>query len=144
MRKSRYAIANMIFYPVSGTPEYLIKAELIHDYAEKIHELDPSFIVPSIESKTNTSGGCYVATAVYGSYDCPEVWTLRRYRDFKLAKTWYGRMLVRTYYTISPSLVKRFGHTKWFKRIFRMNLDQMVKNLQDNGYESTPYEDRIW
>ena len=25
--------------------------------------------------------GCYVATCVYGSYDCPQVWTLRRYRD---------------------------------------------------------------
>lgn len=25
----------------------------------------------------HNSGGCYVATCVYGSYDCPEVWTLR-------------------------------------------------------------------
>ena len=32
--------------------------------------------------KETSSGGCYVATAVYGSYDCPEVWVLRRYRDF--------------------------------------------------------------
>ena len=37
----------------------------------------------------NSSGGCYVATAVYGSYDCPQVWTLRRYRDDTLAETWY-------------------------------------------------------
>ncbi len=26
---------------------------------------------------TVRSGGCYVATTVYGSYDCPQVWTLR-------------------------------------------------------------------
>ena len=25
-------------------------------------------------SNSSTSGGCYVATAVYGSYDCPQVW----------------------------------------------------------------------
>lgn len=29
-----------------------------------------------------TRKGCYVATCVYGSYDCPEVWTLRRFRDY--------------------------------------------------------------
>lgn len=34
----------------------------------------------------SNSGGCYVATAVYGSYDCPQVWTLRRFRSFSLAK----------------------------------------------------------
>ena len=30
--------------------------------------------------------GCYIATSIYGSYDCLEVWTLRRYRDYKLSK----------------------------------------------------------
>ena len=34
----------------------------------------------SIDNPSN--GACYVATAVYGSYDCPEVWTLRRFRDY--------------------------------------------------------------
>ena len=33
------------------------------------------------------SQGCYVATCVYGSYDCPQVWTLRRFRDNTLAET---------------------------------------------------------
>ena len=40
------------------------------------------------------SGGCYVATAVYGSYDCPQVWTLRRFRDYTLAGSWYGRTFI--------------------------------------------------
>ena len=89
-----------------------------------------------------SSGGCYVATCVYGSYDCPEVWTLRRYRDFSLAKTWHGRAFIRTYYTISPTLVKWFGNTTWFKKMWREKLDRMVKKLQDKGYESTQYYDR--
>lgn len=144
MRRARYAISDMTFSPAAGTTEHLIKAELIHDYAEKIHELDSSFEVPSVESKTNSSGGCYVATAVYGSYDCPQVWTLRRYRDIDLATTWYGRAFIHTYYAISPTLVKWFGHTEWFKKMWRGKLDRMVKNLQDKGYESTPYEDRDW
>lgn len=88
--------------------------------------------------------GCYVATCVYGSYDCPEVWTLRRYRDNTLGSTWYGRLFIRTYYAISPTLVKLFGNTKWFKKMWKGKLDRMVKKLQDNGVESTPYNDKNW
>lgn len=93
---------------------------------------------------SKNSGGCYVATAVYGSYDCPEVWTLRRYRDFTLAKTWYGRLFIRTYYAISPTIVKWFGDTQWFKNMWRGKLNGIVHKLQKEGVESTPYEDRPW
>ena len=87
---------------------------------------------------------CYVATAVYGSYDCPQVWTLRRFRDYTLAETWYGRAFIRTYYAISPTLVKWFGHTEWFKKMWKGKLDRMVANLNAEGVENTPYEDRNW
>ena len=144
IRRARYQIANMQFSPSAGVSEYLIKAELIHDYAKAINEFDPSFEIPSVESKTNSSGGCYVATCVYGSYDCPEVWTLRRYRDNTLGATWYGRLFIKTYYAVSPTLVKWFGKTKWFKKLWRGKLDKMVKNLQARGVESTPYCDKEW
>lgn len=88
--------------------------------------------------------GCYVATAVYGSYDCPQVWTLRRYRDNQLAKTWYGRLFIHTYYAVSPTLVKWFGGTQWFKNMWKPKLDNIVEKLQENGVESTPYEDKNW
>lgn len=91
-----------------------------------------------------SSGGCYVATCVYGSYDCPEVWTLRRYRDDTLGSTWYGRTFIKLYYAISPTIVKWFGETKWFKKMWKGKLDRMVKKLQDNGVESTPYDDKKW
>lgn len=89
-------------------------------------------------------GGCYVATCVYGSYDCPEVWTLRRYRDEQLGASWFGRLFIRLYYAVSPTFVKWFGHTKWFKKLFKKRLDKMVQRLQNEGYESTPYEDKSW
>lgn len=94
--------------------------------------------------KCKVKGGCYVATAVYGSYDCPQVWTLRRYRDYTLAETWYGRAFIRTYYAISPTLVKWFGHTEWFKNMWKDKLDRMVTNLKTDGFEDTPYEDKQW
>ncbi|MBQ5764772.1 MAG: ribosomal protein L7/L12 [Clostridia bacterium] len=95
-------------------------------------------------SQPAKSSGCYVATAVYGSYDCPEVWTLRRYRDYTLAQTWYGKTFIKIYYTISPTLVKWFGHTELFKRMWKGTLDRMVANLQTRGVESTPYIDKNW
>lgn len=88
------------------------------------------------------NGGCYVATAIYGSYDCPEVWTLRRYRDYKLAMTFWGRIFIRAYYTVSPTIVKWFGTSKWFKKIWHPMLNSIVKSLWDEGFDSTPYEDR--
>lgn len=117
-----------------------ISREELLKFHQKIKEVDPLYKVPEIEADP----ACYVATAVYGSYDCPQVWTLRRYRDDTLAKTWYGRAFVRTYYAVSPTLVKWFGETAWFKKLWRGKLDNMVRRLNAEGYENTPYRDKNW
>jgi len=91
-----------------------------------------------------SSGPCYVATAVYGSYDCPEVWTLRRFRDNILDATWYGKSFIKTYYAISPTLVKWYGNTSWFKYLWRKPLDKLVKSLNCRGVKNTPYIDKVY
>lgn len=115
-------------------------------YTKRVLEIDPHnkeiYKVLEDIKKKNESGGCYIATAVYGSYDCPEVWTLRRFRDDTLTKTWYGRAFVRTYYAISPTLVKWFGENIWFKNLWRPTLDRMVLKLNTSGVANTPYSDR--
>mgnify|MGYP001025347912 CR=1 FL=1 len=85
--------------------------------------------------------GCYIATAVYGSYDCPQVWTLRRYRDSTLAKTIFGRTFIRIYYAISPIIVKWFGRTEWLNLCGRIMLDKFIVKLQGKGHVDTPYID---
>lgn len=90
------------------------------------------------------SGPCYIATAIYGTYDCPEVWTLRRYRDHTLGATWYGRSFIRAYYAVSPTLVKWFGKTEWFRRLWKPVLDKKVAGLNRKGVENTPYSDLNW
>ena len=116
--------------------------------AERILELDPSNQeakrILGMTSSNTDSDGCFVATAVYGSYDCPQVWTLRRYRDYTLAETWYGRAFIHTYYAISPTLVKWFGETEWFKNMWKPKLDRIVKDLNEKGVADTPYQDRNW
>ena len=89
-------------------------------------------------------GGCYVATAVYGSYDCPPVWTLRRFRDYDLAKSIHGRAFIHVYYAVSPCLVRVFGNTNWFRALCKKPLDRLVAKCKAKGYSDLPYKDQIW
>ncbi len=118
----------------------------IVDVHIQIKAFEPDHEIPYFEEIKASKGcmGCYVATCVYGSYDCPQVWTLRRYRDNTLAATWYGRMFIRTYYALSPTIVKWFGKTDWFKKMWKGTLDGMVEKLNSKGVENTPYEDKQW
>lgn len=123
------------------------KARLVEAKVEYMDGTTKTFTRKQMEeakekANASESGGCYVATAVYGSYDCPQVWTLRRYRDYKLDSTWYGRLFIRLYYATSPTLVKWFGHTSWFKKMWKGKLDRMVERLREEGYEDTPYNDK--
>lgn len=113
---------------------------LIMEYIGKIQKIKPEYQAREVD--TSSAGPCYVATAVYGSYDCPEVWTLRRFRDYTLAETWYGRAFIHTYYSISPTIVKWFGSSHWFKTLWHKPLDKLVKRLKAQGVESTPYQDK--
>ena len=82
--------------------------------------------------------GCYIATAVYGSYDAPEVMTLRCFRDQKLDKSWAGRQFIRVYYRLSPSLASRLQHWPKVNAWVRRRLDRFVQHLR----ESYKYLDR--
>lgn len=113
--------------------------------AARILEIDPT----NIEAKkildateNQSSNGCYIATCVYGSYDCPEVWTLRRFRDYTLDSTWFGRLFIKCYYAISPTLVRWFGKTKWSKTFWKAKLDKLVFHLNRDGVENTFYTDK--
>ncbi len=116
-------------------------AQIYGDYVfNDCRNLSAENVKMAVEFK-NKSGGCYVATCVYGSYDCPEVWTLRRFRDMKLSATWYGRLFIKLYYTVSPTLVRWFGDTVWFKELWHGPLNNLVEKLKNEGYEDTPYND---
>jgi len=87
------------------------------------------------------TSGCYVATCVYGSYDCQEVWTLRRFRDDTLSNSWLGKHFIKMYYATSPKIVKTFGNKRWFNLIFKSVLDKFVKKLQNKGVSNSQYSD---
>ena len=115
--------------------------EEMERYIMKIQKFDPSYVFP--KDRIPKDGACYIATCVYGSYDCPQVWTLRRFRDDTLDATWYGRIFIKCYYAISPTLVKLFGETKWFRTFWKNILDKIVSRLNRNGVKDTCYHDKI-
>lgn len=109
-----------------------------------ISSLNQMLIKIGLTRSSSGGGGCYVATAVYGSYDCPSVWILRRFRDNDLANSIFGRVFIHAYYAISPSLVRMFGNTSWFKTLCRKPLDLLVAKCRAKGYSDLPYKDQIW
>jgi hypothetical protein len=96
----------------------------------------------SLQSHQKEKSGCYIATCVYGSYECPQVWTLRRFRDYTLDEIWYGRLFIRCYYRLSPTMVKLFGNQKWFLIFWKKLLDYIVEKLNNQGIKNTPYYDK--
>ncbi|MEY8338202.1 tetratricopeptide repeat protein [Lachnospiraceae bacterium 62-35] len=119
-------------------------ASIIAGYKNKItqYSLPDNLISPNNGGKGIKINGCYIATCVYGSYDCPQVWTLRRFRDCTLDETWYGRLFIRCYYAISPILVKWLGEAAWFRTFWKANLDKLVADLNSKGVEDTYYNDK--
>lgn len=122
------------------------KTERIHHFS-KPEEADTAVIIDRKESVINTppvkakKKGCYIATCVYGSYDCPSVWVLRRFRDNILDSNIFGRLFILIYYLISPTLVRLFGQRKWFTHPFRIILNRFVSFLEKKGFSNTPYTD---
>lgn len=108
-------------------------------YVDKIPKNIPA--MPLSKLKSNNSKGCYIATCVYGSYDCPEVWTLRRFRDDILSESTFSRLFIKCYYAVSPTAVKLFGDYKWFHKLFKNPLDKLVEKLNSYGVENTQYYD---
>ena len=79
--------------------------------------------------KPKKKEGCYIATAVYGSYDAPQVMTLRRFRDETLSKTVFGRWFIRTYYRYSPFVAEWLKEAGRINRAVRKLLDRLVDRL---------------
>ena len=85
-------------------------------------------LTESKNTELKDSGGCYIATYVYGSYDATEVLILRDFRDEKLLTNYVGTLFVKFYYKISPFLIRHFSG-KIFKNTTKKFLDYIVKKL---------------
>lgn len=80
----------------------------------------------------DSKGGCFIATAVYGNELKPEVVLLRQFRDEVLLQNLLGKLFVKFYYAISPSLANAVEEQEQIKTFIRNKfLNPFVKKIQN-------------
>ena len=72
------------------------------------------------------TGGCFIATAAYGSPASSEIRVLRRFRDKVLSRSASGRWLVQGYYSLSPPIARYITYRPALRRIVRALLAPLV------------------
>jgi hypothetical protein len=72
------------------------------------------------------SGGCFIATAAYGSYMEPHVQILRQFRDRFLLTNSAGMGFVRLYYDYSPAMANYIAKHGWLRAVVRWSLLPLV------------------
>ncbi|MDY0045463.1 MAG: CFI-box-CTERM domain-containing protein, partial [Syntrophales bacterium] len=74
----------------------------------------------------NGGGGCFIATAAYGSYLDPHVMVLRHFRDNVLLMNEPGRAFVSFYYAHSPAIAQKISEYEGLRLMTRIALTPVV------------------
>lgn len=81
------------------------------------------------DTKVQGKSGCYIATAIYGSYSCEEVLVLRKFRDEQLSNSRVGKCIIKFYYRLSPTLANYIKQDSTMGIIIRKALDCLVTRV---------------
>ncbi len=71
-------------------------------------------------------GGCFIATAAFGSYIEPQVVVLRHFRDQILAESSGGRWFIAFYYKYSPSVAEYISQNEKLRLLVRLCLYPLI------------------
>lgn len=86
------------------------------------------------EKKEEKGGGCFIATAAYGSPLTHKLDVLRAFRDRRMLESKTGKIMVSTYYIVSPPLASIISKKEALKKIVRECIDPIVSFLKDRGF----------
>jgi hypothetical protein len=121
-----------------------LKNEVVYDFAvvaidengnvSSVSEVASASPVPTIDFAERYSayggaedgGFCFIATAVYGDYDHPNVQRLRTYRDQVLARSPAGQRFIAWYYANGPKMVRLERRFPQVGVVSRLGLEGLV------------------
>jgi hypothetical protein len=75
-------------------------------------------------------GGCFIATAAFGTSMAYEINILRSFRDNFLMRKRAGRGFISLYYMISPTIARLIERSRALKFITRTLLSPVIKAIQ--------------
>ena len=107
---------------------------MINGEAKIFYEYPFKRVEGSLKENIGGSEGCYIATAVYGSYQHPSVLILRKFRDVYLKKRILGRAFIKIYYYFSPKMTSIFHGKSKINSISKKILNRVVIFLRNKGY----------
>lgn len=76
--------------------------------------------------RSGSGGGCFIATAAYGSPLEANVMILREFRDMTLENSTFGRWLIRMYYRFSPPVADMIATREYARRMVRLALRPLI------------------
>lgn len=139
--RSSTSSTSLILYKSSISMTSYTDTDVIKDstyYYSVVPIKDVGLIGPASEIKTvevnttaatsggSSGGGCFIATAAYGSYLHPQVQLLRDFRDDYLLTNAPGRAFVALYYRCSPPLADFISRHTVLRSVVRMALTPLV------------------
>ncbi len=75
-------------------------------------------------------GGCFIATAAFGTSTAHEINVLRSFRDNFLMRDNAGRKFISLYYGVSPQIAKMIEKSSTLKLATRIMLTPIIKAVQ--------------
>jgi polyhydroxybutyrate depolymerase len=102
------------------------------DVDHKDYEIKANFQVKS--TTPPPSGGCFIATAAYGTSTAEQLDVLREFRDVVLLKSTVGSRLVDLYYKVSPPIADFISEHSFVRTIVReLVVDPIVWLVEATG-----------
>jgi hypothetical protein len=89
---------------------------------------------PSTPPPWGSGGGCFIATAAYGTSTAKQIDVLREFRDGVLLKSTVGSQFVALYYQLSPPVADFIGGNGFLRTLVReLLVDPIVRIVEATG-----------
>lgn len=100
-------------------------------FSNAMKKINPSHEIKiEKEGPIEKEGSCYIATAVYGNHNAPQVIFLRQYRDEVLLQSHTGRLFIKVYYNFSSGFANWIANRGYINLFIRKVLDAVIMILK--------------